>query len=119
MPTAPRFQAELAACPVAPFAARCFRVVELEAYAKAPTPTLLFDLGPKIAKGGQRFSPPNDHRGLYVSTELITAGSEFSGGRSKWEAGDCAKHVTFDMAVALESVLDLTSAPVRRILHTL
>lgn len=118
MPTAPRFQAELAACPVAPFAARCFRVVELEAYAKAPTPTLLFDLGPKIAKGGQRFSPPNDHRGLCVSTELITAGSEFSGGRSKWEAGDCAKHVTFDMAVALESVLDLTSAPVRRILHT-
>ncbi len=118
MSPAPRFQAELATCPVVPFAARCFRVVELEAYTKAPTPTLLFDLGPKIAKGGQRFSPPNDHRGLYVSTELITAGSEFSGGRPNWEAGNCAKHVTFDMAVTLESVLDLTSTPVRRVLHT-
>lgn len=118
MPPVPRFEAELTACPVASFAGKCFRVVELEAFTKSSSPTLLFDLGPKIAKGGQRFSPPNDHRGLYVSTELITAGSEFAGGRAEWVAGDCAKHVTFDMEVALGSVLDLTSARIRRVLHT-
>lgn len=118
MPPPSRFQTALASCPAIPFSGKCFRVVELEAYTSAKTPTLLFDLGPKISEGGQRFSPPDDHRGLYVSTELVTAGSEFAGGRTAWEEGDCAKHVTFDMAVQVESVLDLTDAAVCTALGT-
>ena len=64
MPAIPRFQAELANCPGSPFSGKCFRVVDLETFLKNETPTLLFDLGPKIGKSGQRFSPPGDHRGL-------------------------------------------------------
>ena len=97
-----------------PFTGKCFRIVELESFLKVKTPELLFDLGPKVSKYGQRFSPPGNHRGLYVSTELMTAGSEFADGKTAWLAGDCAKHVTFDMEVKLQSVLDLTDVSVRR-----
>lgn len=116
MAAPPPFQAELAACSPLPFSSRCFRVVELESYVNAPTPSLLFDLGPKISKGGQRFSPPGDHRGLYVSTELITAGSEFASNKKAWRTGQCSKHAVFDIAVNLTSILDLTLSSVRRIL---
>lgn len=118
MPPAPRFQAELQTAPSRAFAQKCFRVVELEAYSQSKTPRLLFDLGPKISKDGQRFSPPGDHRGLYVSTELLTAGSEFADGKANWLAGGCAKHVVFDISVNLASVLDLTRAATRRCLKT-
>jgi hypothetical protein len=118
MPPVPRFQTELQTAPNRAFAAKCFRVVELEAYVKAGTPSLLFDLGPKISKDGQRFSPPGDHRGLYVSTELLTAGSEFADGKTAWREGGCAKHVTFDIDVKLDSVLDLTDAATRRCIKT-
>jgi RES domain-containing protein len=53
-----------------------------------------------------------------VSTGLVTAGSEYADGKAAWIAGDCAKHVTFDMDVKLASVLDLTDATVRRALKT-
>lgn len=118
MPETSRFRAELARCTGRSFRGRCFRVVELEAYRGATTPTLLFDLGPKISSGGQRFSPPDDHRGLYVSAQLATAGAEFADGLSAWKNGECAKHVTFDMTVRLHSVLDLTDAKVRRRIKT-
>ena len=118
MPASTRFQEELADCPVQQFSERCFRVVDLEDYVKEPTPSLLFDLGPKISKGGLRFSPPNDHRGLYVSATLATAGSEFAQGRKAWKGGDCGKHVSFDMSVKLTSVLDLTLASIRSALKT-
>jgi len=116
MPGTLRFQAELPHAAARAFSGNCFRVVDLEAFLRTKTPSLLFDLGPKIARNGQRFSPPNEHRGLYVSTELITAGSEFADGKAAWIAGDCAKHATFNMDVKLASVLDLTDAAVRRIL---
>ena len=118
MPGLPRFRAELATCRGRPVSGRCFRIVELEAYAGAPSPQLLFDLGPKISTGGQRFSPPDDHRGLYVSAQRDTAGAEFAGSLIAWRNGDCAKHLTFDMEVTLRSVLDLTDANVRRQLGT-
>jgi RES domain-containing protein len=98
------------------YESRCFRVVDLESYTGAKSPTLLFDLGPKISKGGQRFSPPDDHRGLYVSAELPTAGAEFADGSDHWTKGDCTNHVVFNMDVRLCSVLDLTDARVRRTL---
>ena len=109
-----RFFPRLDGCIGALYECRCFRVVDLESYIKKPTPTLLFDLGPKISKGGQRFSPPGDHCGLYVSAELATAGAEFADGVEAWEEGERAKHVVFDMEVKLGSVLDLTQASVRR-----
>lgn len=118
MSSARRFQKELASCPGRTYRAKCFRVVELEAYAEHEEPKLLFDLGPKISEGGQRFSPPGDHRGLYVSAELTTAGSEFADGSRAWKRGDCAKHVTFNIQVALASVLDLTNPATRRHLRT-
>ncbi len=114
----PRFRSELAGCAALPYKRKCFRVVGLEAYSKKKDPELLFDLGPKISKGGQRFSPPDDHRGLYVSAELETAGSEFADGYDAWKRGECAKHVTFDMQVVLASVLDLTDPAIRRLLKT-
>ena len=109
-----RLRKELASCPGRPFSGNCFRVVELEAYRKSKTPTLLFDLGPKIAKGGQRFSPPSDHRGLYISSELETAGAEFADGLHAWKKGDCPDHVAFKIKVKLASVLDLTDSSIRR-----
>lgn len=118
MPSAPRFQAGLSTAPSRAFAGKCFRVVDLEAYAKSATPALLFDLGPEISKDGQRFSPPGDTRGLYVSNELVTAGSEFADGRTEWLKGTCSKHATFDISVQLGSVLDLTDAATRRHLKT-
>lgn len=118
MPFSERFRTPLDTCFGRPFSGRCFRIVELESYISASTPALLFDLGPKIAKGGQRFSPSGDHRGLYVSTELVTAGAEFAGSRHAWQAGNCCKHVVFDMDVKLASVLDLTDAKIRRTLRT-
>lgn len=114
----PRFRTELATCSCRSFSGRCFRIVELESYLRAASPTLLFDLGPKISRWGQRFSPPGDHRGLYVGAQRDTAGAEFAGGSKAWKMGDCAKHVTFDMEVKLQSVLDLTDAKVRRHLKT-
>ena len=104
------------ACSSRSFSNVCFRVVELESYINAPTPSLLFDLGPKISRGGQRFSPPGDHCGLCVSTEPLTAGAEFAGNKKAWMAGRCPKHVVFDMSVELTAILDLTYLPVRRIL---
>jgi len=101
-------------CEGVPYACQCFRVVDLESYIAAETPTLLFDLGPKISKGGQRFSPPGDHRGLYVSAELPTAGAEYADGADRWAKGECGKHVVFNMEVRLRSVLDLTKGAVRR-----
>jgi len=118
MPDEPRFHAELASCPGVRFNGRCFRIVELDAYRNAPTPTLLFDLGPKISAGGQRFSPPGDHRGLYVSAQLATAGAEFADGLTAWKRGECADNVRFTMEVRLQSVLDLTDIKVRRHLGT-
>jgi RES domain-containing protein len=118
MPARRRFQAELALIRGVPWSGKCFRVVELEAFLQAKMPSLLFDLGPKISRDGQRFSPPNKHRGLYTSTELVTAGSEFADEKAAWIAGDCAKHVTFDMDVKLASVLDLTAPTIRRALKT-
>jgi hypothetical protein len=70
MPPNSRFRTQLVHCHTRPFAGKCFRVVELESFLKAKTPSLLFDLGPKISEQGGRFSPPDDHRGLYMSTEL-------------------------------------------------
>lgn len=118
MASVPRFREELALCPGSTFTGKCFRVVDLETFLKNETPTLLFDLGPKIEKGGQRFSPPGDHRGLYVSAEAATAGAEFADGLKNWDLGRCSKHVTFDMDVCLASALDLTNPSVRRTLHT-
>lgn len=110
------YPAALLACMGRPFSGRCFRVVDLESYTSKSDPKLLFDLGPKIAGGGQRFSPPGEHRGLYVSTELPTAGAEFADGLDRWRNGDHAKHVAFDIDVQLNAVLDLTSVTVRRTL---
>jgi RES domain-containing protein len=118
MPAIPRFQAELATCPGRAFSGKCFRVVDLETFLKNETPTLLFDLGPKIGKGGQRFSPPGDHRGLYVSAQLATAGAEYTDGLKNWNQGKCRKHVTFDMLVRLSSVLDLTNPSIRRAIRS-
>ncbi|RYD30162.1 MAG: hypothetical protein EOP86_20455 [Verrucomicrobiaceae bacterium] len=117
MPVPVLFRTELAACSTRPFSGRCHRVVALESYLNASAPSLLFDLGPKISKEGQRFSPPGDHRGLYVSTGLETAGSEFASSKRHWRSGQCPKHVVSDMSVRLASVLDLTSATVRRTLR--
>lgn len=116
MPSSQRFQAELAAIRGRPFADRCFRVVALESFLSARNPILLFDLGPRIA--GQRFSPPDEHRGLYVSTGLETAGSEFAGGQSAWVRGDCTKHIVFDIEVNLNAMLDLPDAAIRKRLRT-
>lgn len=113
-----RFFQQLDECTGSPYESRCFRVVDLESYITKPTPTLLFDLGPKISKGGQRFSPSGDYRGLYVSAELFTAGAEFADGAEDWIRGNCTKHVVFDMEVRLSSVLDLTDVPIRRTLKT-
>jgi RES domain-containing protein len=114
----PSWKAKLATCSSRSINRKCFRVVDLEVYLNAKTRALLFDLGPKISKIGQRFSPPDDHRGLYVSTELVTAGAEYANGQSAWKKGECGKHVTFDMKVKLLSVLDLTDAATRRLLKT-
>jgi hypothetical protein len=118
MPAIPRFQTELATCPGRPFSDKCFRVVDLETFLKTKTPALLFDLGPKIGKGGQRFSPPGDHRGLYVSAQLATAGAEYADGLKNWKMGKCSKHITFDMLVRLSSALDLTDPKIRRALKS-
>lgn len=115
MPDETRSFPQLDGCTGSPYECRCFRVVDLESYTGATTPTLLFDLGPKIS-GGQRFSPPDDHRGLYVSAELPTAGAEFADGSDNWIKGHCTHHVVFKMDVRLRSVLDLTDATVRRTL---
>lgn len=117
MPPTRGYALALAACAGQAFSGRCFRVVGLESFTSKPDLKLLFDLGPKIAAGGQRFSPPGKHRGLYVSTELPTAGAEFADGLDRWRNGDHAKHVAFDMDVQLNTVLDLTSAAVRRTLE--
>ena len=119
MPDLPRFNAALAACSGVKLTATCFRIVPLSDLLKTgTTPTLLFDLGPKISRGGQRFSPPDDHRGLYVSQEAETAGAEFAHGTQAWQAGACTDFVRFSIEVKLGSVLDLTSADVRRTLKT-
>jgi len=115
---APRLQAQLARCPCRTFSGKCFRVVHLEELLSAKTPKLLFDLGPKISKGGQRFSPPDAHCGLYVSTEHATAGAEFADGLKPWNKQPPGKHAAFDMDVSLVSVLDLTAATIRRFLKT-
>lgn len=107
---------QLSECSGSQYISQCFRVVELESYLRSSTPTLLFDLGPKISKGGQRFSPPGDHRGLYVSAELPTAGAEFADGSENWSKGHCTNHIVFHMEVKLSSVLDLTDAATRRVL---
>lgn len=119
MPAPSRFQAALADCPGIPLAVRCFRVVALSDLLKTgTTPTLLFDLGPRVSRGGQRFSPPDDHRGLYVSQEANTAGAEFAHGWQAWKSGTSADHARFGIEVKLASVLDLTSAAIRRTLKT-
>lgn len=108
------FQDALQRVKAARFTGTCFRVVALESYQKSPTPRLLYDQGPKSQ--GQRFSPPKDHSGLYVSTELETAGSEYAGSKRKWLRGDVPPSVTFPMEVKLKRILDLTSATVRQCL---
>ena len=119
MPAPPRFHAALAACSGIRLAVECFRVVALSDLLKTgTTPTLLFDLGPRISRGGQRFSPPDDHRGLYVSQEAATAGAEFAHGMQASKSGTCAGHARFGMEVKLASVLDLTCAATRRTLKT-
>lgn len=114
MPDASSYAAALERTSPVAYARKCFRVVELQTYQAAKNPELLFDLGPK--QYGQRFSPPGDHRGLYVSAGLQTAGAEFAGNLPAWLVGSCSKHVTFDMEVKLSAVLDLTSASIRRAL---
>lgn len=118
MTASERFHSELKDAPVIPFQGECFRVFELEAYLTEKDPRLLFDLGPKISRGGQRFSPPDDHCGLYVATKLVTAGSEFADGKSNWENGPQGCHVTIKISAKLKRVLDLRSAAVLRHLKT-
>jgi len=103
-------------CTGIPYECRCFRVVDLEAYTGVDTPTLLFDLGPKISKGGQRLSPSGDHRGLYVSAELQTAGAEYADGSDNWIKGRCGQYVVSNIDLRLSSMLDLTDKAVRRTL---
>lgn len=118
MPAHSRFTEELELCPTKAFLGKCYRVVTLEDFLDPPSPRLLFDLGPKIGRGGLRFSPPGNHRGLYVATSLQAAGAEYAGSSLAWKTGACAKHITFDISVSLASVLDLTDAGTRRILRT-
>jgi hypothetical protein len=109
-----RFHSAVKTAQSKPFRGNCYRVFELEAYEENSDAKLLFDLGPKISKGGQRFSPPGKHRGLYVADLPVTAGAEFADGIANWENGNCPNSVTVKIAVQLKNVLNLCDASTRR-----
>lgn len=96
-----------------PFKATCHRIVALHAYEAGSPQRLLYDLGPKLSRSGQRFSPPGDHAGLYVAVERLTAGAEFAGSVAGWnESGGGTASVVFKLEVKLQNVLNLADTAV-------